>query len=153
FRLPRLYPVAETFGVSFVVRRLRDVLGDAVVQLAAVRLAFPAPTLTRVYDDFFGVAVQFGQESYDVTFSRQMPEAPLLTGNPELARTLAEQTRPAIAPPRGDAFVERVRTAIAQCLAEAAPTVSTAAITERLGITSRSLQRKLREQNTSLSAL
>jgi AraC-like DNA-binding protein len=151
FRLPRPYPVAETFGIAFVVRRLRDVLGDAVAKLEGVRLACAAPRSRVVHDEYFGVPVEFAAGAYEVIFGRELLGAPLLTASPELARVLATHARPA-APP-GDAFVESVRLAIKESLAADIPTASAIAITARLGATQRSLQRKLRERNTSLAAL
>jgi AraC-like DNA-binding protein len=153
FRLPRLYPVAETFGIAFVVRRLRDVLGDAVAKVAAVRLVCPAPPATRIYDDFFGVGVEFGGQSYEVAFAPELLNAPLLTANPELARVLTDKVQAPDNPPRGDPFLERVRLAIRESLGEELPTVGILPISNRLGLTPRSLQRRLREQNMSFSSL
>ena len=153
FRLPRLFPVAETFGIAFVARRLRDVLGDAVAELRAVRLAFPRPASHQAHDEYFGVPVEFGADAYDLSFARDLLEAPLLTANPELARVLARQAAAPAERPGGDPFVERVRGAIRESLAGDVPTVSATVITERLGLNARSLQRRLREQHTSLSEL
>jgi AraC-like DNA-binding protein len=153
FRLPRLFPVAESFGIAFVARRLRDVLGDAVARLSSVRLAFPRPASHRAHDEYFGVPVEFGADSYDLTFARDLLEAPLLTANPELARVLASQAPTPVERPPSDAFVERVRGAIRESLAEHVPTMSATVISKRLGLTPRSLQRRLQDQSTSLSAL
>src|SRR5262249_14747501 len=87
-RLPRIYPIGQTFGLAFVVRRLRDVLGDAVVKLTAARLVPPAPRETRIYDEFFGVPVEFGAPSYEIAFTRELLEARLLTASPEIAQAL-----------------------------------------------------------------
>src|SRR5262249_22967909 len=89
FRFRRLYPVSHAFAMGFVVRRLRDVLGDAVVKLTSARFVCAAPASTRVHDEFFGVPVEFGTPSYEIAFARSLLRAPLLTANPELAQLLA----------------------------------------------------------------
>jgi AraC-like DNA-binding protein len=149
YRFPRLYPVAQTFGLAFVVRRLRDVLGDAVVKLTAARLVPPAPRETRVYDEFFGVPVEFGAPSYEIAFARELLEARLLTASPEIAQVLA----PRAEPPPAEPFVDRVRAAIGASLGEVAPDVTIVDVSSRLGMTPRSLQRRLREKGASFSVL
>jgi AraC-like DNA-binding protein len=154
FRFSELHPVAESIGMAFVVRRLRDVLGDAVVKLTAARFVCPAPATKRVYDDFFGVPVEFGADSYELVFPSRLLEAPLLTANPQIAKVLAERLPSArSAPESADAFVNRVRDAIAACLESNDPILSINDVSTRLGLTPRSLQRKLRDKGVSFTGL
>jgi AraC-like DNA-binding protein len=128
---------------------LRDVLGDAVVKLGAARIAAVAPSETRVYDEFFGVPVEFGAPSYEIGFARELLDARLLTASPEIAKVLAPRAE---APP-AEPFVDRVRAAIAASLGELAPDLTILHVSSRLGMTPRSLQRRLREKGASFSAL
>jgi AraC-like DNA-binding protein len=154
YRFARLYLVGQSFGLGFAARRLRDVLGEAAVKLTAARFVPEAPRLTRPYDDYFGVPVEFGAPSYEIVFPRELLDARLLTASPELARVLADHA-PA-APERAgraDPFVDRVRTAIAEALAEPTPDLTIVDVSARLAMSPRSLQRRLREQRSSFSAL
>jgi AraC-like DNA-binding protein len=155
FRFPRLYPVGETFGLAFAVRRLRDVLGELVFDLRSVGMVFPAPSNREPYDAYFGVPVEFGAERYEFTFPPELIAAPLATANPELSRMLGDEPPVAGARPRAstDPFLERVRGAIRDGLAEETPTVGIGAVATRLGMTPRSFQRRLQEQQTSYSDL
>src|SRR5262249_32367832 len=106
FQFRRLYPVSHAFAMGFVVRRLRDVRGDAVVKLPSARFVCAAPASTRVHDEFFGVPVEFGTPSYEIAFARSLLRAPLLTANPELAQLLAARVPVApVRPPPTHPFV------------------------------------------------
>jgi AraC-like DNA-binding protein len=148
FRFPQLYPIGEAFAMALVMRRLRDVLGDAVAKLEAARLVFPRPSSTKAFDDFFGVEVEFGADSYEIRFSRDLLAAPLFTASPELAAVLS--TRAAASP---EPFIDRVRAAIDELLAEESPRVDILEAARIVGMTPRSLQRRLREKNASFSTL
>lgn len=153
FAFPRNYPIGEGFAMAIVVRRLRDVMGDAAVKLTAARFVYPAPASTRIFDEFFGVPVQFGAASYDIAFARDLLEAPLLTANADLARVLAERApAPGARAPDADPFLDRVRAAVAAALAVEPPAVSISDVSGRLGLTPRSLQRRLQEKHVSFSS-
>jgi AraC-like DNA-binding protein len=148
FDFPRLYPIGESFAMALVVRRLRDVLGDAVAKLSAARLAFPRPPRAKAFDDFFGIPVEFGADGYEIVFARELLEAPLLTASPELAAVLAVR-----GPAASEPFIDKVRAAIDEALTDEAPAIGINDVAKRVGMTPRSLQRKLRETNASFSTL
>jgi AraC-like DNA-binding protein len=152
FRFDAPNPVGVEIDNAFVVRRFRDVLGDAAVEVRAVRFTHAAPPETRLYDEFFGVRVEFGAEESDVAFPVLLFQEPLLTANPALAALLAEQEPPP-ALVRRDPFVLQARQAIGALLAEAPDSIGLGDVATRLGASSRSLQRRLSEQGVSFSEL
>ena len=152
FRFDAPNPVGVEFDNAFVVRRFRDVLGDAAVEVKSVRFTHEAPPDTSMYDEFFGVRVEFGAEQSDVAFPVRLFQEPLLTANPALAEMLARDA----APPRlvrQDPFVRDVRAAIGALLAESSSSTSLGDVAERLGASTRSLQRRLSERGVSFSEL
>ena len=117
-----------------------------------VRVTTAVPPLdTRAYEDYLGVAItQAAQES--ITFSVMDARRPFLTADertweffePELRRRLAELDDDASA-------AERARAALIELLPACRATMP--AVAGELAISTRTLQRRLRQENTSFQAV
>jgi AraC-like DNA-binding protein len=117
-----------------------------------VRVTTAVPPLDmRAYEDYLGVAITHAaQES--ITFSVMDARRPFLTANertweffePELRRRLAELDDDA-------STAERARSALVQLLPAGRATMP--AVAGELAISTRTLQRRLREENTSFQAV
>jgi AraC-like DNA-binding protein len=144
--------VLTELSSAFAVRRLRDVLGETALALTAVRFTHEVCGPTEPYARYFGVRVTFAAATNDVWFPRALLDAPLLTADPILAGMLVDHPR-LVSPTPHDALVGRVRSAIDEALARrgSAPVVD--ALARGLGMSSRSLQRKLREAGAPYSAV
>ncbi|MFZ3219287.1 MAG: AraC family transcriptional regulator [Rhodoferax sp.] len=141
--------------LAFVVTVAREVLGGANPTLiTAVRLAYPAPTDRRPYDDFFGVPVQHGAAQSCVEFDARgldqpMPQANLLALRliePECtqrqARVLAGSPHP---------WTQRIQQALASTEDNHYPTMAQMAV--RFHCTDRTLRRHLRQEGQTYQAL
>jgi AraC-like DNA-binding protein len=135
-------------SLAIIVERIRQTTGQPIA-IAEVAFQHPKPADATPYEAFFASRVRFGQELDHVRMAATVLDLPLQTAATTLATTL-ERAMTEIAPPQledGDPFIARVRRAVIEALDERR--VDIAAVTERLHVTPRSLQRALKERNTS----
>ncbi|HEV7557687.1 MAG TPA: AraC family transcriptional regulator ligand-binding domain-containing protein [Kofleriaceae bacterium] len=137
---------------AFVVRRLRDVLGETAMTLTSMRFAHQSYGSVERYARYFGVDVMFGAATDELAFPRRLVDMPLLTADPILAAILVDQLGMSSATPTV-AIVGHVRSVVEQALGRrrSIPTVDDVA--RRLALSSRSLQRRLREAGMPYSAV
>jgi AraC-like DNA-binding protein len=135
--------------MAFFVRLARLATREHVRPL---RVVTPAPLRpAAAYERFFGIGVRQGQ-THTLVFARADAERPFLTANdavwklfePELRRRLAELDDSA-------GIEERVRAALLEALPGGQASMD--AVAARLGLSRRTLQRRLGEQATSFQAI
>jgi AraC-like DNA-binding protein len=139
------------FGPAMIATRVRQTL-PVDVALAHVAFAHPAPPDTRRYSAFFTTPVQFGSSHDALSLRSDLLDRELVTAQPAMAELLELKLRElksacAVADP----LVERAQRALATMLDFGATDIGELA--NRLGISTRTLQRGLAHANTSHSAL
>ncbi len=165
---PMIMTVDEDAAGLFIGCQWEDPDIHSPVSLAAVELAFftqiarmgtrePVRPVrvespyaiqpAEAYEEFFGVAIE-RSDRHGVTFSSEDATRPFLTANESLWQTFEPELRRrrtnlgAAAP-----LVERVRSVLLETLPSGEATIGVAA--SRLGMSSRTLQRSLKEESTS----
>jgi AraC-like DNA-binding protein len=146
FRLPASLAATELVFLTQIARIATREL------IRPVRVESPHPLEPAdAYETFFGVAPVRGDE-HGVTFSGADARRPFLTANesmwetfePELRRRLAELDASA-------SLAEKVRAVLLESLPAGEASIDVTA--RRLGLSSRSLQRNLKEEGTSYKAV
>ena len=144
-------PASHELCWALVARHARE-LSTAPFRFIAVELAHPAPPDVAAYRAWFDAPVVFGADATQLVFPRTALEATLVSSDPSLLaileRTAAELARTRPTDPRLTAQVKRV---LHDVLRTADANVDIVA--KRLGIPSRSLQRRLKEEGTSFHTI
>ena len=133
--------------MAAIVGVLSELVGKRIAP-AETRFIYAKPVDTSLHRELFGSNIRFGSanqvlEFWDRDVQTQLPEAdPQLTGYlDELAQIRLDTL------PNDDSFAARVRRVIWPHLSEGQPTIG--AIAADLAVSSRTLQRRLREEGTS----
>ena len=135
--------------LAIIVRLARIATREPVRPLSVVTANPPQPAAE--YAKFFGVAVKRGK-SHALTFSRADAERPFLTASEAMWKTFEPELRRRLAELDADATTaERVHAVLLESL----PSGQTAmeAVARRLGMSKRTLQRRLGEEGTTFSQL
>jgi AraC-like DNA-binding protein len=142
---------AQEYTLGVLYARARHA-ALAEPRLVEVRFAFPAPADDREHARLFGLRPRFGAADAALVFARGDWDAPTRLHDPGLFALLDQHARAladgAAAP---DASSPRVRAAIAADLPGREPTLAAAA--RRLGVTGRTLQRRLAAEGTRFASL
>ena len=131
--------------ISLIVRTCR-MLTDRSFSLLRLELRRPQPTDVVPYQRFYRCPLQFDAPHDALTLDASLLDCPLSTANPELARHNDDLVRRYLAGMREGTVVDRVREALAEHLSGDASPEKVATL---LGMSARSLQRRLKEQGTS----
>jgi AraC-like DNA-binding protein len=143
--------VVAEFALGVITSQLRYATGDALSPLR-VGFAQRAPRHHSGYADIFGPApIEFGAAADTITLHRSDLERPLATADPALA-AIIQRTIAAIPPPHPveRAAIPGLRELIAARLPDGRP--SLAEVARRLGVSPRTLQRRLGESGTTWRA-
>ncbi|WP_224364922.1 AraC family transcriptional regulator [Hyalangium versicolor] len=141
----------EDFALGTALLRLRRFTGSEV-QPRSVRLRHRAPRDARAYLSFFGIEPEFGAEVNELAFDASLLALPVRGADPTLHRIVARHAEEMLArAPSGHHFVDEVRRHIIQSLRTGLPSASEVA--HRLGLSTRSMARRLSDEGTTLSAL
>ena len=145
----------KEFVLLMLLTFLRWIAGQTLTPLA-VEFQHDAPVDLKRYEDTFGCPLHFGSSSYAIVFSQADLATPLLTANPWLAqvhdRHVAERIEQLNRSPQGALSVTpRVRRLIVQSLPDGEPTRQ--AVASALGLSERSLQRRLHDEGSSFHSL
>lgn len=146
--IPASLQVAE---VAFFLRLARLATREPVNAQHVVLQELPTSTYARRYETFFGTTPQRGTHA-SITFKATDALRPFLTANegmwrvfePDLRRRLSELDMTA-------STAERVRAVLLELLPSNAATIERAA--ERLGMSKRTLQRRLEDEGDNFRAL
>ena len=136
--------------LAFIVEMCRR--GTRHPDLAPRELHLRAATLDdrAGHTAFFRCPIRLGSERNAIVFAAEDVERPFLTHNPEMLRALVPYLE-ATTPPSANASLARVRSVIAERVRGQRPTVRT--VGKELAMSSRALQRVLRENGTSFRRL
>lgn len=136
--------------VAATVRLCRSLHGRAFNPLA-VELRRQAPGDPAPFARYFRVPVTFGAPLDALTFERAAADARLLTANPEVALANDAVALSHLSRLRAARLSPRVRQVIVEQLPQGEP--DPAALARQLGLSLRSLQRRLSEEGTTFVAL
>jgi len=145
-------PASHELCFAMVVRNARALLAGGF-QPSAVRFTHRQPSLdVSPYRVFFRASVQFGARHTELVMPRKVLGASLTTHDPNLSAILiptAEQQRErrTVDPP----LTEQIRRGLRAALSS--DDAQLPAMAKRLGLTSRSLQRRLKDEGTSFQEL
>lgn len=131
--------------MALVTTRIR-MAARAKASDVTARFVHSNPSDMAALQEVFGPAVRFGTDANALEFPREVVEAPLISANPELAEMLEVEAERARLRPDAP-LRERVRQALDLALREGDPSLPQVA--KRLGVSSRTLQRKLQLEGTS----
>lgn len=137
--------------VATMVSIGRSLLGGDM-GLRKVGFSHPSPQDLRVYEDFFGVPMDFGLPRNAITMDRARLDVPLPTAYPkyhERLRRLADQQLSRLSRARGVAG--QVLAAIEDRLGR--ESLGIEAVAAELTITARTLQRRLRQEGVTFASL
>lgn len=141
----------EDFALGAALVRLRWFTGTEM-RPRSVRLRHPAPGDTRAYRRLFGLEPEFSAEVNELTFDASLLAQPVRGADPTLHRIVARHADELLArAPSGHHFVDKVRHQVLQSLRLGLPAAPELA--RSLGLSTRSLARRLADEGTSLSAL
>jgi AraC-like DNA-binding protein len=154
-RLSDAWPIPSDVmeGLLAVTLRLaRELTGEAGLQPRAVELTGPTPADVREHARVFGVAVRFGAPRSGITFSEAQLALPVVHADPTLSAILDRHAAELLRrlPPAGS-FGQRVRALVAAELGDGDPALDR--IAAKLGVSARTLRRRLKDEGTSLTAL
>jgi AraC-like DNA-binding protein len=145
-------PASHELCFALVVRHARSLLRDAF-RVAEVRFAHRASAAQVArHRAYFAGPVRFGARHTELVFERDVLDAPLATADPNLLAILlpaaeAQRGRPARHPWVTDQVRRALRTALSHADAQLE------AVARRLGLTGRSLQRRLRDEGTAFQTV
>jgi hypothetical protein len=138
-------PAEDDFALGALLGRLRARVNGFT--LTAVRLRRAAPPATSRFADLFGAPVSFGHAVATMRLPARLRDAPLTSADPRLRRTL-ESLLPRAESAASGSELER---SLRGCLRELLPCgrFGAAKVASSLGMSERSLHRKLRDRGQS----
>jgi AraC-like DNA-binding protein len=137
--------------LAAVLATSRKITGQPIVPLE-VRFPYPQPADVAAYESFFECRLRFGQPDAALVLDPAALELPVEAGDPALSGYLDRLADQALDSLSADAtFTDRVRRAIWTHLSSGAPTLQQTA--GRLGVSSRTLQRRLRQDGTTFAGV
>ena len=136
--------------MSLIVRTCRT-MTDRSFALLLVEQCRSRPERVAPYEKFFRCPIEFEAAQYALSFDSEDLERPLPAANPELARHNDEAVQRYLAGMSEGTVVDRLRAWLASHLCEGEVTPQEAAAA--LGLSQRSLQRRLSERGTSYVAV
>jgi AraC-like DNA-binding protein len=145
-------PASHELCFAVIVRHARQMVGGRF-QLSAVRFEHRVPVKqVGEYRAFFGATVAFGADSTELVLPKGVLDAPLSAADPNLLSILQATAEEKRARRTADPLhTDLVRRALRTALSSDAAQLE--AVARRLGLTARSLQRRLRDEGTSFQAL
>jgi len=136
---------------SLIVRLARWLHDDRSLNPLAVALERPRPSPAEPFSAFFRVPVGFAAPTNYLEFAKAAVDGPLPSGNAELAQHNDAVVRSYLERVTDDRITSRVQAIVAERLPNGRPTQ--AAVARQLGMSLRSLQRRLEEERTSFKEI
>ncbi len=135
---------------ALLARRSRDMLGRSW-SLRSVSFTHAALGPRSAYDRMFQAPVHFGMPFNEIVFRRELLELPQPGADARLKKILLAQAEGLLAtlalPARPASFLEQVEQALADGLASGDPSLS--GLSDRLHLSTRTVQRRLRDAGLS----
>lgn len=140
-------PPAVDFSIGIIVQSIRQLTGRAT-EPRSVLLPRPRPRELTPYHRFFGSNVRFEAEEAQIVYDSTVLRGPCVEADPKLAGILGQHARMLMASlPSPSNFIEQVRAVVEQQLARGA--FSLPEVAEELGLSERTLRRKLAQLGSS----
>jgi AraC-like DNA-binding protein len=150
FRTARDLPYTCELIAGIFARRSRELFGPSWA-LRSVSFSHPAQGPRPVYDRAFEAPVLFEMPFNEIVFDRQLLDLPMSGADRRLQGILAAQADELLAsvvtPPAPETFTQLVRQALADGLEDGDTTL--VRLADRLQLSTRTIQRKLREAGLS----
>src|SRR5262249_18021145 len=146
-----LTPEAIDAVMSLQVRTIRTLHGERMLGPLSVSLERPEPAPSDAYRRFFRAPVAFAASANVLEFARELVEAPLPSGEADIARRSDEVLARHLAERDTQHVAGRVRALILDRLADGEP--SQEGVARALGMGLRTLQRRLADEGTSFAGL
>jgi AraC-like DNA-binding protein len=153
--LPEILPsdfeyAATDLGIAAFLRMCQFTAGQPILP-RHVTLQRPQPYCLAQFEEMFGVSIEYGAPVNRLCFDRQQLTRHLASANPELARINDQVVMDYLARFDRASIAMQVRSKIIHQLPDGIPTQG--AIADTLHVSLRSLQRRLREEDTSFKDL
>ena len=149
--LPPDFEYAATdLGIAAFLRMCQITAGHPMLP-RHVTLQRPQPYCLAQFEEMFGVSIEYGAPVNRLCFDRQALTRHLSSANPELARINDQVVMDYLARFDRDSIAMQVRSKIIHQLPDGIPKQET--IADTLHVSLRSLQRKLKEEDTSFKNL
>lgn len=144
-------PASHELCFALVAARLRE-LATRWVPLVSVDFAHRVEN-PAAYERFFDAPVRFGCETTQLSFQRAALASPMKTADPALLAILTRHADALTTPPRTTdrPFTAQVRRVLATALRSNEGHVD--AVAKHLAVTTRSLQRRMKEEGSSFNAV
>ncbi|MCP4307748.1 MAG: AraC family transcriptional regulator, partial [bacterium] len=137
--------------LASVISIMREVSTRDLAPLA-VHFKHPAPATTRAHESYFGCRVVFDSDMDALTISSETLTRPNRLGDEGISRFLLSHLDAELAKIEADRSLKQmVQDTIVQSLSEGVPKMTTVA--RRLGLSERTLHRRLGEEGLSFQAL
>jgi AraC-like DNA-binding protein len=148
---PDINAVLSELGLSVLITRVRQAFGRGITPLH-VGVAAAAPAHHRELAEMFGARrIDFGPGSSTMTFARADLGLPMPGADPRLAAVLRRHAETVIAAPDiTPQWIDRFRQVLAASLA--AQDLTLGGVAQRLGMSPRTVQRRLEQDSTSWRA-
>ncbi|MGK0361789.1 MAG: AraC-like DNA-binding protein, partial [Bradymonadia bacterium] len=146
-----VHPASIDFVLGYLMYRVRELSGRLLMPIA-VDLPQLEPANPAPYHALFGKRIRWGQPVVRVCFTPTQWQTSLQAPDPELARLMRDMVEREMAQlPSGDDICALVKTEILR--AGGGPSPSLDEVARLLGITARTVQRRLKEADTTFRAL
>ena len=143
---------AYEFVIAIAVLRARRITGNPDLAPVEVNFMHPRPASTKRHEELFRCPVKFGAEITHWVLSESHLEVPIASAEPALGALLEQQATQMLERlPRGDDVSSRVSALLGG--AASLRTLSAERIARRLGMSVRTLSRKLSDEGTSYRTL
>ncbi len=151
---PEVFPnfvyAASDLSVAVSLRMCQITAGKQIFPVH-VALQRPTPSCKDAFSEMFGPSIEYGATVNRLCFDNELVNQPLTTANPELARINDQAVMDYLARFDRASIAMQVRSKIIEQLPDGIPRQE--AIAETLHVSLRSLQRRLKEEETSFKDL
>jgi AraC-like DNA-binding protein len=144
------YRAAMDFAVADMANAIRR-LGRSGPRPTAVRLVHEAPSTTAGFSEHYGVAPTFGCALYELVYPPGLQDLPIGSFNSRLRDYFDDQCRTLVGAGSGASVVDQVRKHLINAMDGSDASIGTVA--KRLGMSSRSLQRRLADERARYNDL
>ena len=140
------------FAMSFLVRLAREATGTSISPVE-VRFAHSPPANLSAHREFYRAALRFDERSNQLVFARTDLDRPFRSADPALSRVMCRRLEKMLtqALAQGDSTSAIVRRLLLENLARGEP--SAAQTARELGLSERTLHRRLRDEGTSFRTI
>ena len=147
---PAFSHAATDAGLAIFLRMCQITAGDDIMPVH-VTMQRPLPADKTPYEAMFGPAIEYSSDAHRLSFDTTLANTALSTAHPELARLNDQTVIDYLARYERDNLAMQVRAKIIEGLPDGRP--SQGDIAETLNTSLRSLQRRLRDEDTSFKDL